>query len=263
MLYTSLESFYFSATGTTKKVLQEIGKGFVGPHREYDLLQQPLTQSPRQPLLLSATSLAVVALPVYAGRLPAYCLPSLALLRGQKTPAIAVVVYGNRHYDDALLELTDILDAQGFTLIGAAAFVAQHSIFPTVATGRPDAADCHHMADFARQCAQKLERLADISGAKPVAIPGNRPYKDPPRVALQPSPDDSCTLCGACADICPAQAITVGTSFRKDEARCFSCAACVAVCPTHAQAFRSPEYAKFSAVFTEKCRTRREPELFV
>lgn len=260
MEYTSVESIFFSATGTTKTVVETISKELSGPKNVHNLLLRPLDQ----PLHLPATSLALVAMPVYAGRIPQYALQSLAKVTGQKTPVIAVVVYGNRHYDDALLELKITLEGNGFVVLGAAAFIAQHSIFPAVAAGRPDAADKQSITEFSQKCLQKLASFNDIEQMQRVQVPGNTPYKEvQPSALKKPSIDDSCTLCGACADICPAQAITVGTTYRKDDARCFSCAACISVCPVHSQAFRGPEYEKFSAVFAEKCSARRDPEIFV
>lgn len=259
MEYTSVESIFFSATGTTKTVVDAISKELPGPKNVHNLLLRPLDQ----PLHLPPTSLALVAMPVYAGRIPQYAMQSLAKVTGQKTPVIAVVVYGNRHYDDALLELKITLEGNGFTVLGAAAFIAQHSIFPTVGAGRPDAADTQSIVEFTQKCVQKLAGFSDIEQMQRVQVPGNTPYKEAQPVPLKPSSDDSCTLCGACADICPAQAITVGTTYRKDDARCFSCAACISVCPVHSQAFRGPVYEKFSAAFAEKCSARREPEMFI
>lgn len=259
MQYTQLESVYFSATGTTKCVAEAMCKELNGPCMEHDFLRHPLTQ----PLHLSATSLAIVAMPVYAGRIPQYAMQNLAMVTGQQTPAIAVVVYGNRHYDDALLELKITLEGNGFVVLGAAAFVAQHSMFPEVGNARPDAADMRSIAGFSYRCKQKLKQLRDIEQAQRIQVPGNTPYKDAKAVALKPTIDDSCTLCGACADICPVQAITVGTKYFKDEALCFSCAACIAACPTHSQAFRGPEYEALKPVFCEKYAARREPEFFL
>lgn len=64
---------------------------------------------------------------------------------------MAVVVYGNRDYEDALLELHDILSENGFVVVAAGAFVARHSIFPDVAAGRPDRDDLDRMAEFAER----------------------------------------------------------------------------------------------------------------
>ncbi len=61
--------------------------------------------------------------------------------KGNQTPAIAVVTYGNRDYEDALLELQTILEQNGFVVIGAAALIAEHSIVHSVGHDRPDEAD--------------------------------------------------------------------------------------------------------------------------
>ena len=49
-----------------------------------------------------------------------------------------VVLFGNRNYDDALIELRDLLQADGFGCIAAGAFVGEHSFSRTLGAGRPD-----------------------------------------------------------------------------------------------------------------------------
>ena len=47
--------------------------------------------------------------------------------------------------------------------------------------------------------------------------------------------NNSCTYCGACAEVCPFQAIVVkGRSWNYNEEKCFGCDACVDVCPSDA-----------------------------
>lgn len=79
----------------------------------------------------------------------------LAHLKGHGNPAIAVAVYGNRDYDDALVELQDLLEENGFCVIAGAAFVAQHSIFTKVAAGRPDEDDRRAHGGVWQPCAGK------------------------------------------------------------------------------------------------------------
>lgn len=80
---------------------------------------------------------AIVAAPVFFGRIPEIVSQKLHEIKGTGTPAVAMVVYGNRDYEDALLELTDILTAVGFVVFGVGAFIARHSIFPLIAKGGP------------------------------------------------------------------------------------------------------------------------------
>lgn len=63
--------------------------------------------------------LCVIAVPVYGGRVAATALQRLQRLKGNGSPAILVVVYGNRDYEDALLELRDTAVQLGFVPLTA------------------------------------------------------------------------------------------------------------------------------------------------
>ncbi len=58
----------------------------------------------------SKNDIVIVGVPVYAGRVPKVLLKYLNSIKGKGALAVAVVVYGNRNYDDALIELRDILE---------------------------------------------------------------------------------------------------------------------------------------------------------
>ncbi len=45
---------------------------------------------------------------------------------------------------------------------------------------------------------------------------------------------DACTGCGACAEICPADAITVDDTAKVDAELCTECGACTEECPVEA-----------------------------
>ena len=81
-----------------------------------------------------ADDIVVFVAPVYAGRVPALAAERFLTVNGHGQKAAAIAVYGNRDYDDALVEMCDIISARGFKLIAAGAFIAQHCIFPKVAT---------------------------------------------------------------------------------------------------------------------------------
>lgn len=247
-------SIYFSPSGTTKKVVNQIAAGIQKEWQECDLLTQHEPQ-----LRLGRDDLLIAGVPVFAGRIPSPCAGRLRGVRGDKTPAIIAAVYGNRDYDDALLELQELLEAQGFRVIAAAAVPAQHSIFPEVAAGRPDDADLRQLQNFAGQCARLLER----SRPGQLSVKGNQPYRAPAPVPLKPSADRSCTRCGACAKICPTGAIDPRLPQKTDKERCISCTACIAVCPQHARAFRGPAYKIAKAGFIKKFSARKEPEFFL
>lgn len=259
MAFDCVASIYFSPAGTTQKTIEQINIGIPGPKLSYDLLRQPLTND----VALSEKSLAIVALPVYSGRIPQICQASLAHLKGSDTPALAVVVYGNRDYDDALLELKNTLENTGFKVMAAAAFVARHSIFPVVAANRPDQSDMELMHDFTRQALAKLNS-PEKTNLSPLLVKGKLPYKEPSPASLYPSADpQTCTLCGQCADICPTKAIDKTNPLQKDQNLCLACTACIAVCPENSQAFRGPQYEALRQKFKEANSARKEPEIFL
>jgi len=246
---------YFSPSGTTKSVITTLAGAWDGERNEFDLLRIP----PPRTVTFSVDSPAVFAVPVFAGRVPAVCADMLAKFKGQNTPAVAIVVYGNREYDDALLELTDILKANNFVVVAAAAFVAQHSIFPIVASERPDKKDKEAIVSFGKQCAKAI---ATCSGNEKIKVKGTSPYCKPGAIPLQPSGDSKCDNCGVCVEICPTKAIAKETPRKTDKKRCISCTACISVCPQKARAFHGPMYAIAGKAFAGKNSTRKEPEIF-
>jgi ferredoxin len=46
--------------------------------------------------------------------------------------------------------------------------------------------------------------------------------------------EETCTACGACAEVCPVDAITVDESAKVDSELCSECGACVDECPVEA-----------------------------
>lgn len=128
MIIENINSVYFTATNTTRRVVRHIAEQLQGNKKEYNITQS----APEENITMKSSDLLVVGMPVYSGRIPAIALPALDRFKGNGTPAIIVCVYGNRDYDDALLELKDVVESNGFKVISAGAFIAQHSIFPKV-----------------------------------------------------------------------------------------------------------------------------------
>ena len=246
---------YFSAAGTTKTVASILADNLNTTKTEYDLLRN----RPEQPITFGADTPAVFAVPVYSGRIPPLCVDILKQFKSQQSPAVAVVVYGNREYDDALLELADILKANGFVVVAAAAFVGQHSIFPAVAEGRPDQKDQDAIKEFSQKCKAAFE---GFTGKETVAIKGNAPYLNPSAIPLRPTGNSKCNACGTCVAICPTKAISAETPRKTDKARCISCTACIAACPQRAKQFKGFLYSFAGNAFAKKNTSRKEPEYF-
>ena len=87
-------SAVFSPTGGCSNIATAIAGARMGKRIDLSAPVEPLEVPGWVPLL------AVV--PVYGGRVPAIAIQRLRALKGQGGPAIAVVVYGNRAYEDAL-----------------------------------------------------------------------------------------------------------------------------------------------------------------
>ena len=248
---------YFSATNTTKRYIESFAVALKRPiDIDINLADNLSAQLPD----ITPEDLVIVASPVYGGRVPSQVSSRLKELKGNQTKAIAMVVYGNRDYDDALLELTDILSDTDFEVIGAGAFIGRHSIFPKVASSRPDNKDLRALSNFANECRRVIE-----TGKKgELKVKGNRPYKKAAGVPLHPSGDPKvCNRCGKCVEKCPVDAIKAEEPYLTDGSICISCGRCIYVCPKQIRKYSGLKYKMIGSVFTAAFSKRKEAEFTV
>ena len=218
---------HFSPTGGTRRAALLLAGQIASQVEEIDLtLPQPPEKS------FAAQDVVLVAGPVYGGRLPALMVERLRQYTGGGARAVSAAVYGGRAYEDALVELDDLLEAQGFRVAAATAQLAEHSIAHTLAVGRPDAQDEAQLAGFGARIVEKLDRGEENAPQ----VPGNRPYREWAGMPVVPVASDACVGCGECANVCPAQAIPSEHPSQTDKTRCITCMRCVAVCPAKARA---------------------------
>ena len=179
---------------------------------------------------------------------------------GQKSAAVVIAVYGNRDYDDTLLEMKDILTERGFTVIAGLAAIAQHSIAPSIAAGRPDEKDRHELREAARAIWEKLEDLAAPADGQ-VEVKGKR--KEYGGSAMKPTADENCVGCGTCAEQCPVKAIPAEAPNTTDRERCISCMRCIKVCPAGARKLDPAGIAAVEQRLSKICGERKENELYI
>lgn len=250
-------ALYFSPTGGTKKIAEHIASSLSDSAQYEDL-----TVSSRE-LAFGPEDFAVIAAPVFGGRVPSPVAERLSRLRAEGTPAAVVVVYGNRAFEDALLELRGLAEGRGFKVMAAAAFIARHSIAPEFGSGRPDAADFLKMDEFARRIRERLE-YASPESLPTAIVPGNLVFRKYDGVPLHPSASRvKCGKCGKCAAECPVGAIPASDPAKTDKDKCITCMRCVTVCPHYARSLNPVMLAAAKAGLKKSCSGRKEPEIFM
>ena len=256
----------FSPTHTSRTIAEAVAAGMngtpggtavhAGASQQIRTVDLTLDRSD-SPITVGAGETVVLGAPVYAGRVAPEAVRRLRRIQvaaGASVPAVVTVTYGNRDYEDALVELYDLAISLGLSPFAAGAFIGEHSYSTPempVAEGRPDTLDLADARIFGGECARKL----DSPGAfAPFHIKGNRPYKEPsrpasdtshkasgastdggpaktaPAVPSVPMTADGCPLCGECVAVCPTGAVSIDLNARKvltDPALCIRCCACV------------------------------------
>ena len=246
---------YFSPTGTTKKVVsrlsQSIAQGLGASWQEYCF---NLPQSRQKDLSFGPSDLVILGVPVYAGRVPNQMLPFIRdQIHGSGTLAVPVVLFGNRNFDDGLMELRNALAANGFHPITAGAFVGQHSFSEILGAGRPDFQDMELVRELAEKTIQKVLNVNEIRAA-PVAVEGQdpiRPYYIPKDSQGEPLKDflkakpvtdmKKCITCRLCAINCPMGSINP-EDVSQVVGKCIKCCSCIKDCPTGAKYFNSESF---------------------
>jgi ferredoxin len=212
--------------------------------------------------------LLVIGAPVYAGRIPEIAVRRFQKLKSKGNPAIIVVLYGNREYEDALLELSDLVTAAGFLPIAGGAFIGEHS-FSTESTplakGRPDALDIRCAREFGALIGQYLQSIHSLREIRSLKLPGNKPFKEHANLP-KTSPvteENRCTACGTCAAACSTGSISINETSSTNVETCILCCACVKVCPENARSLKDPNIGKIIEWLYVTTAKRKEPQVFL
>ena len=240
---------YFSPTGGTKRCLDILaGKG-----NEIDLAKKDYSEK----YLLKDDDILYVALPSFGGRCPSLAINRIESIRGENTNAVIVAVYGNRAFEDTLIELYDKLKQQGFIIKAAVAAIAEHSMIREIASGRPDDEDRKRLISFKEIIDERLKGEETLE-----SVPGARPYKSI-GTFLKPHATESCIRCGQCYKSCPIGAIDEMRPNLTDESKCIGCARGIAICPEKAREYDKEAFKSTKERITRLAEGRKEAELFL
>lgn len=259
MKASEVMGIYFSPTGHTREIVYHIAEAVEEKAKLLDLTSNEMSN---REYFFDKEELAVIGTPVYGGRIPALAAERLKCLHGENTPAVVFVTYGNRDYDDALLELKNVVEESNFRVIAAAAVVTEHSIFPTVGQDRPDMRDWDEINKFIDLVREKVETHEEETWTE-FAVKGKTPYKKYNGIPLKPKASKACVKCGFCARECPANAIPAEDPSKTDHKKCISCMRCVTYCPQQARSVNKLLYTIAQHKLEKACNARRANEFMI
>lgn len=248
----------FSPTGGTQQVVDTITSTWENHVNKIDLTDPKNKYST---LNFSQDDIVVIAVPSYGGRVPALAAERLTKINGNHAQCVIVCVYGNRAYEDTLLELRDLAEQSNFNVAAAVSAIAEHSIMHQYATGRPDQKDKDELKSFSGKILEKIK--SGNENMSEFQIPGNRPYKKAGSSSLVPKATDKCVGCGLCAEKCPAQAISKENIKCADSKKCISCMRCVVLCPQSARKVNGAMVSAAALALKKACSVRKNNELYI
>ena len=248
----------FSPTGGTQRVADAITESWSKDIERIDLSDATKDFST---VNIEKDVYVLIAVPSFGGHVPAVATQRLSKINGNKAKCAIVCVYGNRAYDDTLIELKDTAEKSNFTVLAAVAAVAEHSIVHQYATGRPDNEDIKTLQRFSEKIIEKFKN--SNTGEESIAVPGNSNYKKAGAGGVVPKAGKECVDCKMCAEKCPVGAIDINNPKVTDSKKCISCMRCVSICPNNARRVNGAMVAIAGLAIKKACSVKKECELYI
>ncbi len=266
-------NIFFSPTGTSGKIADAVTEE-ISSALNVESATVDVTTESRDRIDAGPDDLVILTAPVYGGHMAPTAKSRMDIIKGNGAKCVLIAVYGNRAFENALVDMSEFAKDHGLRPIAAGAFVGEHSYSTAdtpIAVGRPDAEDLRVAAEFGDRIANKLSAgdVQDIDAASLLDIPSPEQslanfkefvisyvaqQKLTP-VKLLPEVNDSlCTRCGTCVSVCPTHAIA-DDCHTVDSAKCIKCCACVKKCPVGARSLHSP----FAPVLSANFQIRKAP----
>lgn len=250
--FDKISKIYFSPSGSTEKIVNEVAKNFNMNRENYDLLSFNEQKE-------FGNELVIIGIPVFNGRIPKLACERLSKMKGHDTKAIVVLNYGNIDYGDALLELTELLKENDFNIVGVATTVSQHSHFSELGHNRPDSSDLKKINEFSQKVIEKLES----NSKKEIFVNGYKPYPEYTKPTFSVNCDEeACTECMDCVYTCPEEAISELSPTETNLDDCTRCSTCINVCSENARSFGGADYYQEMEIALMDNLERNEPEFY-
>ena len=258
MIIQKVFAIYFSPTGTSKKVLKSMLSEFDIPKCNVDLTPY---ETRNNSYSFSENDLVIIGTPVYGGRIPSAAEKRIKLLNGNNTPALLVLTFGNVHYSNALSELKQMVNVNGFIAIAAATVVSEHNVAKGIATGRPNLQDFADISMFIKKVKEKISYSQQFENTSINGKVVSHLCDMRDMLPIKPHGNEKCTNCGICIKLCPTHTIT--DPRKTASSTCIRCMRCIKYCPQNARTYGSFK-KNFAKIFlTVASHGKKQPDFFL